>query len=158
LTEPCNMSITNPGLARLQKHFGIQYDVDVLLSVLAVCDGNADQAITFLTAHEGDVVDDPARANQESIPADYPARQPTGRVPIPAKVDEKEKVDKELTDRIAKIKKLFVTESVLSDHHGAQTSVFPEYISCLYLLLHQGVELSKSSRPRIRCWLDIEKD
>eukprot|EP01124_Arcella_intermedia_P010569 TRINITY_DN17089_c0_g1_i2.p1 TRINITY_DN17089_c0_g1~~TRINITY_DN17089_c0_g1_i2.p1 ORF type:complete len:623 (+),score=161.36 TRINITY_DN17089_c0_g1_i2:41-1870(+) len=140
--------MADPALRRLQSHFGAQFDAEVLSSVLAVCGGNADQAIRFLTAGEGDIIDDPARANQEAIPPDYPARQPVAKKATPAPSPDIHE-DPHLVARIAKLKKLFIGESFLLDHYELQTETYPEYVSCLLVLLHQGVDISKSSRSRI---------
>ena len=48
-----------------------------LIVFIAVCDGNVDQAIQFLTAGANDVVEDPNRANEEAIPRDYPGQRPS---------------------------------------------------------------------------------
>lgn len=149
--------MADANLQRLQRHFGNQIDVDVLASVLAVCNSNVDQAIRFLTAGEGDYVVDPNRANENSLPRDYPAQNPTGRRPVPAEIKEKVAlIDKAVEDEIAQLKKLFVGEqaTTLQEHHLAQTQNLSKYVACLLLLLFQGVELAKGSRPRILavCW------
>jgi hypothetical protein len=64
-------------LGRLKQHFGRHVDEGVLESVLLVCDGDYNQAVTFLTAQPGDqyVVQAGAHnANEEVIPPDYLAQ------------------------------------------------------------------------------------
>jgi len=61
-------------LNRLKAHFGLHVDVGVLESVLAVCDGDFQAAVDFLTAQPGDQFAVQAGAqnnNEEVIPADY---------------------------------------------------------------------------------------
>jgi hypothetical protein len=61
-------------LARLTAHFGRHVDSGVLESVLAVCDGDFQMAVDFLTAQPGDAFAVQAgahNANEEVIPADY---------------------------------------------------------------------------------------
>eukprot|EP01125_Pyxidicula_operculata_P021810 TRINITY_DN865_c3_g1_i1.p1 TRINITY_DN865_c3_g1~~TRINITY_DN865_c3_g1_i1.p1 ORF type:complete len:728 (+),score=208.85 TRINITY_DN865_c3_g1_i1:36-2219(+) len=142
-------------LERLQRHFGGgRVDKDILLSVLAVCEGDVDAAIRFLTAGEGDVIEDPNRApNEETIPRDYPGQQASGRK-LPGAKPDTDDFPQEKREHIARIKKLFANESLFKEHYSTLKESEAEYICCMVLLLHQGVEFSKSSRPRIlaSCW------
>jgi len=143
-----------PAFQRLRRHFGDKVDADVLVSVLGVCGGSAEQAITFLTAGAGDLIEDTnANPNDEKIPADYPAQNPSGIKPRPAPTEEV--LDKDLLAlhaNIAQIKKSLLSDCQFSEHYKGITS--ENYVVSLLLLLYQGVELAKGARPRIlaACW------
>lgn len=108
------------------------------------------QAIQFLTAGEGDLVEDPNKdPNEESIPRDYPAQHPLVSQSVKFPVDPlqnqkpkpavEEKVDDEertWNEKVATIKRILTTpENELKDHHDLQRNSFPEYLATLLLLL-----------------------
>jgi len=65
------MADTTATLNRLKAHFGRHVDAGVLESVLAVCDGDYQTAVDFLTAQPGEQFVVPNNNNEEVIPADY---------------------------------------------------------------------------------------
>lgn len=141
----------------------VRFSASLTSLLTAVCDGNVDQAIAFLTAGAGHVVEDPNRANQESIPKDYPAQHPTvpsllthawshpfsqGRKPRPAPTGTVEtEVDKVLSERIQHTKKLFV---------GEHTVRFASLIGVVELTFAQVAEHLESAAahfPEYACTL-----
>jgi len=136
-------------IQRLKSVFGSQLDDDSIAAVLAVCEDDVNRAIKFLQA-EGDDRGYDVNAlaqNNDAIPPDYPiARHPHHFAEEDRKGEEKPK-EKSLVD-IAR--GLFTSPaSTLREHFDFQREHYAEYVSVLLLLLHEGVEIQRSSRPRI---------
>lgn len=143
--------MSDAGIDQLVRHFGGQVDRDVLASVLAVVDGNVQVAIEYLQAQEGAwAANDPANQRNDGIPNDY----------MPGHNDKVKPVEitrSELETTVLRLKKLFQSEGLstegsaagLSQHSALIQSNFELYSATLFFLLHRGVEISKSSRPRI---------
>ena len=116
------MSDTDAAIRRLVTHFGQGLDREVLEGVLAVCDGNVQEAITFLQAQGAQQVWDPNQHN-DGIPQDYPPlnrNQYVGYAPAePAKEGTPDALE-------ADLKNLFLKEGTLEQHYRFHTEQYPE--------------------------------
>jgi len=139
------MSTNGAKIERLQRHFGGHMDRETLEAVLAVCEGDVQRAITFMTASSGQAGYDPARlaqqGNETSVPSDYPAQQRRA-VPVAGSAAGAAAPRDSL-------RRLFLRESTLREHYDAQRGRCAEYTATLLLLLHQGVEVLRSCRPKV---------
>jgi len=145
------MTDNTAAIAKLQRVFGAMIDKDTLAAVLEVCGGNVDEAQKFLQ-DDAQGYDPRQLASVEGgIPKDYPAQAAANQRRVVAK-------DKDVKDDVRpasdvleeQIKTLFLNEGVsLQEHLDSQNKHYDTYVSVLLLLLNQGVEISKASRPRI---------
>jgi hypothetical protein len=143
---------TDAAIRRLMQTFG-QLDREVLESVLAVCDGNVQEAINFLQAQQGGYAFNP-QANPDGIPADYP---PVNQGAYQGWQQDPKEEDRSAQEEM-RFKSLFLKESSLEQHHAAQRESYPEYTAVLLLLLNQGVELAKAARTRLLAALWARRD
>jgi hypothetical protein len=82
-----------------------------------------------------------------------------GRGPFPSSSKEEEKTPSAPTDATPAMKALFLNDNVsLQDHLDNQNKDYNLYTSVLVLLINQGVEISKASRPRILAAAYSRKD
>eukprot|EP01118_Nematostelium_gracile_P006503 TRINITY_DN2090_c0_g1_i1.p1 TRINITY_DN2090_c0_g1~~TRINITY_DN2090_c0_g1_i1.p1 ORF type:complete len:714 (+),score=227.13 TRINITY_DN2090_c0_g1_i1:88-2142(+) len=128
----------------LQRTFGNKLDKDTLAAVLEVCGGDAKAAAQFLQAGDNQTAYDPNQLHlaESGIAQDYPGKG--WKNPSNSLVDIKSDIP------AFKMKALFLNENVsLQEHFDTQTKEYDLYVAVLMLLIHQGVDISKASRPRI---------
>jgi len=144
--------MSEAAIRRLKSYFGAQLDDDSIAAVLAVCEDDVNRAIAFLQGDGNAPVYDlhSLAQNSDGIPPDYPigpARgrmggEPAGLQPAGARADGGNIVE------IAR--NLFTNQATtLRNHYEFQRDHYPEYVAVLLLLLHEGVEIQRSCRPRI---------
>jgi len=149
-------------IRRLKQHFGAQLDEESAAAILAVCDGDVAKAIAFLEGGDGgggggggQAYDlNSLAAQQDGVPPDYPGareRHRYGGHYYPEEREEEHAQPEDGPDGLVENARLmFTTQAVtLRQHYDFQREHYAEYVSVLLLLLHEGVEIQRSSRSRI---------
>jgi len=144
-------------IRRLKSYFGAQLDDDSIAAILAVCEDDVDRAIAFLQGDGNAPVYDlnSLVQNSDAIPPDYPVA-PAARRIMGADAERGEapvggaQPRGEPQNFVEAARNMFTNQaSSLREHFEFQREHYAEYVAVLLLLLHEGVEIQRSCRPRI---------
>jgi len=155
--------MSEAAIRRLKSYFGAQLDDDSIAAVLAVCEDDVNRAIAFLQGDGNAPVYDlnALSQNSDAIPPDYPvgperARAGARRGPADAAAAADGGVrvagaaPAAPRNTVEAARNLFTNQATtLREHYDFQREHYAEYASVLLLLLHEGVEIQRSCRPRI---------
>lgn len=130
---------------------GLQLDRDVILAVLEVNGGNVQQTIAFLTAGEGQLVEEAPQANgQPKLPPGYMTKPPNWAQP---KTKAQSRDPASLEARTDAVKDLLMSSDASFLEHHARLRAADDggalYVAVLLLMVEQGVELPQPAKAKI---------